>query len=94
MNVYSVEWEARPDAETVKEDGQSHIFRTRKSRELNCILCSLEVRKSRMQEGKQCRTSLVGQWLRLHSPNAGGPGSIPDQGTRSHLPQLRPSAAK
>ena len=89
MNVYSVEWEARPDAETVKEDGQSHIFRTRKSRELNCILCSLEVRKSRMQEGKQCRTSLVVQWLRLHSPNAGGPGSIPDQGTRSRMLQLK-----
>ena len=34
-------------------------------------------------------TSLVVQWLRLHAPNAGGPGSIPDQGTRSHMPQLR-----
>ena len=29
------------------------------------------------------------QWLRLHSPNAGGPGSIPGQGTRSHMLQLR-----
>ncbi|TEA28647.1 hypothetical protein DBR06_SOUSAS16810003, partial [Sousa chinensis] len=27
--------------------------------------------------------------LRLHAPNAGGPGSIPGQGTRSHMPQLR-----
>ena len=34
-------------------------------------------------------TSLVVQWLRLHTPNAGGPGSIPGQGTRSHMPQLR-----
>ena len=51
------------------------------------------------------------QWLRLHAPNTGGPGSIPGQGTRSHglqledstyhskhrrshVPQLRPSAAK
>ena len=25
------------------------------------------------------------QWLRLHSPNAGDPGSIPDKGTRSLL---------
>ena len=33
-------------------------------------------------------TSLVAQWVRLHTPNAGGPGSIPGQGTRSHLPQL------
>ena len=41
------------------------------------------------------------QWLRLHAPDAGGPGSIPDRGTRSHVPQLRvcmaqirPGAAK
>ena len=30
-------------------------------------------------------TSLVAQWLRLHTPSAGGLGSIPGQGTRSHL---------
>ena len=30
----------------------------------------------------------VVQWLRLHAPNAGGPGWIPGQGTRSHMPQL------
>ena len=29
------------------------------------------------------------QWLRLHAPNAGGLGSIPGQGTRSHMLQLR-----
>ena len=34
-------------------------------------------------------TSLVVQWLRLHAPNAGRPGSIPGQGTRSHMLQLR-----
>ena len=34
-------------------------------------------------------TSLVVQWLSLHTPNAGGRGSIPGQGTRSHIPQLR-----
>ena len=34
-------------------------------------------------------TSLVVQWLRLHAPNAGGPGSIPGQGTRSRMSQLR-----
>ena len=33
------------------------------------------------------------QWLRLHAPNAGDPGLIPDQGTRSHMPQLRSHAA-
>ena len=39
---------------------------------------------------KTTGTSLVVQWLRLHSSNAGGPGSIPGQGTRSHTLQLRP----
>ena len=34
-------------------------------------------------------TSLVVQWLRLRAPNAGGPGSIPGQGTRSRMLQLR-----
>ena len=29
------------------------------------------------------------QWLRLHTPNAGGLGLIPGQGNRSHMPQLR-----
>ena len=29
------------------------------------------------------------QWLRLQALNAGHPGSIPGQGTRSHMPQLR-----
>ena len=39
-------------------------------------------------------TSLVVQQLRFHAPNAGGLGSIPDWGTRSHMQQLRPSIAK
>ena len=30
-------------------------------------------------------TSLVVQWLRFHAPNAGVLGSIPGQGTRSHM---------
>ena len=39
-------------------------------------------------------TSLVVQWVRLHAPNAGGLGSIPGQGTRSRMPQLKiPQAA-
>ena len=32
-------------------------------------------------------TLLVLQWLRLKAPKARGPGSIPGQGTRSHMPQ-------
>ena len=34
-------------------------------------------------------TSLVVQWLRLRVPDAGGLGSIPGQGTSSHMPQLK-----
>ena len=34
-------------------------------------------------------TSLVVQWLRLCAPNAGGLGSNPGQGTRSHMSQLK-----
>ena len=33
------------------------------------------------------RASLVVQWLRLCAPKAGGLGSIPGQGTRSHMRQ-------
>ena len=33
-------------------------------------------------------TSLVVQWVSLHTPNAGGLGSIPGRGTRSRLLQL------
>ena len=38
-------------------------------------------------------TSLEVQRLRFHAPNAGGPGSIPGQGTRSHVLQLKISRA-
>ena len=36
-------------------------------------------------EEKNLGTSLVAQWLGLSAPNAGGPGSIPGRGTRSHM---------
>ena len=38
------------------------------------------------------QTSLVVPWLRLHTPNAGGPRSIPSQGTRFHMLQLKEPA--
>ena len=41
------------------------------------------------QKSLYVETFLVGQWLRLCAPKAGGPGSIPGQGTRSHMLQLR-----
>ena len=45
-------------------------------------------------QGDSGGTSLMVQWLRLRSPNAGGLGSIPGQGTWSHMLQLRPSTLK
>ena len=38
------------------------------------------------------RTSLVIQWLRLYTPNAGGMGLIPDQGTE--IPHVNSSKKK
>ena len=38
---------------------------------------------------KGTENSLLVLWLKLQAPNAGGPGLIPDLGTRSHMPQLR-----
>ena len=35
---------------------------------------------------KKNRGSLVFQWLRLHTPDTGGPGSISGQGASSHMP--------
>ncbi|TEA30586.1 hypothetical protein DBR06_SOUSAS4110021 [Sousa chinensis] len=38
---------------------------------------------------------MVVQWVRLHAPNAGGPGSIPGRGTSScmHVATKSPHAA-
>ena len=36
----------------------------------------------------------VVQWLKLPAPRAGVLGSVPSQGTRSGMPQPRPSAVK
>ena len=41
------------------------------------------------QKEKKWGTSLVVQWLRLHPPHAGDLGSIPGQGTRSQILQLK-----
>ena len=50
----------------------------------------LEVLATAIRQEKEIKgTSLVVQWLQLHAPNAGGLGSIPGQGTRSRMPQLR-----
>ena len=38
---------------------------------------------------KDGRTSLIVQWLRLHTLNAGGQGLIPGWGIRFHVPQVK-----
>ena len=38
---------------------------------------------------RQWGTSLAVQWLRLHTPNAGGAGSIPGRGTKMPHAALR-----
>ena len=55
-----------------------------------CLLRTMLEKKKKNHVG----TSLVVQWLTLQVSNAGGPGFIPDQGTRAHILQLRPGAAK
>ena len=49
---------------------------------------TLEMCKFLLPKGN-FRTSLVVQWLRLCAPSAGAAGSIPGQGTRPHMRQLR-----
>ena len=43
-----------------------------------------------LKSGHIPETSLVDQCLRLRVPKVEGPGTIPGQGTRSHIIQLRP----
>ena len=49
---------------------------------------NLDLKSPYIQNRTDSETSLVVQWLRLHTPNAGGLGLIPSPGTRSHMPQL------
>ena len=57
--------------------------------------CSQEMdtRNRKRIKGVRTRTCLVVQWLRLLAPTAGDLGSIPGQGTRSPMPQLKISYA-
>ena len=46
-------------------------------------------REKVLNQSREKVTSQVVQGLRLHTPNAGGPGSMPGQGTRSCMSLLR-----
>ena len=41
--------------------------------------------KDKKIKSREIGTSLVVQWVRLGAPNAGHPGLIPGQGTRSRM---------
>ena len=64
------------------------------------IECSIKGEKRKGEKNpaalnlKETGDFLVVQWLKLCAPNSGGTGSIPGWGTRSHMLQLRPCAAK
>ena len=66
----------------------THLPWCRKKRWGSCLL-------SRSLPGeRKAGTSLVVQWVSLHTPNAGDLGLIPGRGTRSSMQQLRPGEAK
>ena len=46
-----------------------------------------EAKLSKMKGSSEDNGLQLNQWLRFHAPCAGGPGSVPGQGTRSHMPQ-------
>ena len=53
------------------------------------VLYRQSLPSSALNKGIRHRTFLVVQWLRLCAFNAGVLGSIPGQGTRSHMEQLK-----
>ena len=48
------------------------------------LLTKMEISEMLIKTG-QTGNSLVVQWLGLHASNAGGPGLIPGQGSRSYM---------
>ena len=62
-------------------------IRVKQSDSLICSVSAAGVQN--VPQDSSMGTSLVFQRLILHAPNAGDPGSILGQGTRSHMLQLR-----
>ena len=53
----------------------------------------VKIENKRRRNERNMGTSLMVQFLRLHTPKTEGPGLIPGQGTRSHMLQLKFSNA-
>ena len=71
-------WKSWGGQKKKKELRLEHLAVSKKKKKKRCT------QKKRMPE-----TSLVVHWLRLSAPNVGRPGSVPGQGTRAHMPQLK-----
>ena len=84
-------WRGHESAHTVTN---WDIFQACSRKKIKSLLDLLYVAKRNLPLNNQLTkptmgSSLVFQWLRLHRPNAGGPGWISGQVTRSHMLQLR-----
>ena len=71
-------WDANPGS-------LNGILKAKENHERVLVFRQIRLVTENGLEGRDLGTSLVGQWLRLYAPNAGGPGSIPNQRTRSHM---------
>ena len=80
-------WGTRTDLSTLTRAFQPHKFPGNSKIFLETTVKLLVLKPNQ-------GTSLVVQRQRLHAPSAGGLGSIPGQGTRSHMSRLRPGTAK
>ena len=83
-------WERSKDGKEGAESGH-HTMHPKMHRK--CLIYhpkASECNFSSYHQEFHLRTSLVVQWLRLCAPRVGNLGSIPSQGTRSHMLQLRP----
>ena len=77
----------------VLADNEEHLIWTLYKQDINLYQCGFRVyllQQLALLESKlkARRLPWAVQWLRFCIPNAGGPGSIPGRGTRSHMPQL------
>ena len=83
LNFIIVKWEGK----------QYHPYRDvnaiKHEKFIRCFKFSKYSKKKKKKRRRRLGTSLVVQWLRLCSPNAGSLGSILGQGAGSHMPQLR-----
>ena len=82
------EAQANPKRGTFYEIPDQHFSKLSSKKNLRKCHSQEEPKETR-QLNVKWGTFLVLEWLRLIAPNAGGPGSIPGQRTRSHTTHLK-----